>query len=556
MLAFSDVDSNQMPVPETSTVPSIEWSMLVLAIITMLFYAKSVVIDCDHFRRHRNRRRYRARRRPGPQQSASCSCPSDCTCVSFMPAPLPQRPRQSRRRDNTKSPLKSRGSSPDAIFTLPPTISSSSLMDLARMQDWNNLIQRCSLRIGRREARKTDADGLLPLHWACCGGVTVEAMQALVHAYPKGARKEDEEGSTALHFACHYGVRSADVLQILISAWPGALCHRDCYGRTPLWHAVQKSASVEVLTLLLRNDPSTALLPLVPTIGQRQRKVGNELTYRSMRYTKASAKLAATKGKALKTKTINTPLGLAWKQATYMNSHRQKHGGKKWDKAVLLLKAAYHHDELSRKGLSELNGGQGKCLMHAALALHTYLPPDIISVILQRFPEQAFELDGFGRLPLAVAVSSLSSSCCNKKSIIASVLELNPSAALTADEDGRLPLTLAIENGLEWDEGVDLIVQACPDAARTIDTVTGLYPFMLSASTPTSQLDYCGPVAPKRVDNNVERSEMTNQKHDSSAVAQSQHEENCHDADAARVNTIFQLLTLYPNLARPLAIKG
>lgn len=402
----------------------------------------------------------------------------------------------------------------------------------------------------------TDADGLLPLHWACCGGVTVEAIKALVDAYPKGAREEDEEGSTALHFACHYGVRSANVLQILIGACPEALRHRDCYGRTPLWHAVQKGASIEVLTLLLRNDPSTALLPLVPAIGQRQRKSRNELTYRSMRYSKASTKLAATKMKASKTKTRNTPLGLAWKQATYMNAHRRKLGGKKWDKAVLLLKAAYHHDAISHKGLSEINGDQNKFLMHAALALHTYLPADIISVILERFPEQAFELDGFGRLPLAMAVSSLSSSCCNKKNIIASVLEMNPSAASTPDADGRLPLALAIENGLEWDEGIDLLVAACPDTALMIDKPTGLYPFMLSASTPTSQLDDCGAVAPKHVDNKVERSEMTNQKHGSSATqrvaAQSQQEENCHDADAARVNTLFQLLTLYPNLARPL----
>lgn len=414
------------------------------------------------------------------------------------------------------------------------------------MQDWSNLIQRCSSRLGRREARMRDADGLMPLHWACSGGVTADAVKALIAAYPKAARKRDAEGSSPLHFACHYGVRSTEVLQVLIGAYPAAIQRRDVYGRSPIWHAVEKKASIEVLTLLLEQDASMALLPLVPAISQRRRSNSNEMTYRAMRYSKASAELAAASNERAPTKkaTIpSTPLGLAWKQATYMNAHRRNSGGKKWDKAVLLLEAAYH-DAMVKKGLLESSKSQGQSLLHAALALSCYIPSDVVPLILQRSPEQASEQDAFGRLPLAVAVSS---PCLTKKNILATLIDANPKAASTPDANGRLPLAQAIESGFEWSEGIDLLVKAYPEALFARDTGTGLFPFMLSASEPILVRHECDAVPPKRMDDNKDKTTSNNV--DTACASQSEKHDS-YDADAAKVNTIFQLLTRFPESAR------
>lgn len=369
MLSVSAVDSEHVPL--LGKMNSIETNAtLALAFFTMIYYAVSVVIDSDYFdpwrrmdriRRHRCRR-YRRRRR-GRRRSDISSCCVTSGSSSCLPAPLP-------------TPLHQR--------------QESTLRDLVRIQAWDSVIRRCSTREGRREAKRRDADGLYLLHWACSGGPTADAIRSLIKAYPKAAKKRDFEGSTPLHFACHYGIRSIEVLQLLIDACPAAVHRRDIYGRSPLWHAVEKRASVDVLSLLLQADPSTALLPLVPASVRRKRSTANnqevttrELTYRSMRQTTgANTKKAPKSGneqeeqaqsrskrKISSSSTPTTPLGLVWKQATYMNAHKRGRGKNTagWNKAVLLLKAAYHHISLEKDKTS--------CYKYGHRFFHQQHPP-------------------------------------------------------------------------------------------------------------------------------------------------------------------------------------
>ena len=62
------------------------------------------------------------------------------------------------------------------------------------------------------------------------------------------------------------------------------------------------------------------------------------------------------------------------------------------------------------------------------------------------------------------------------------LLSKYPLSARTKDGNGKLPLTIAIEhfetNGLSWEIGVKTIANCAPDAIRTRDVVTHLYPFM------------------------------------------------------------------------------
>ena len=455
MLSFSAVDSDFMP-PGSTT--SIETNvMLAWAFFTMIYYAVSVVIDSDCFdpwrrndriRRHRLRSRRNRRRRR--HRDCSSRCPKKVRTSSCLPAPLPTPTRQRQ---------------------------GSTLMDLVRIQAWESVIQRCATREGRREAKLRDIDGLLPLHWACSGGPTADAIWSLIKAYPKAARKRDFEGSTPLHFACHYGIRSIEVLRLLINACPAAIHRRDIYGRSPLFHAVDKRASAEVLTLLLQADPSTALLPLVPASIRRNRTNAKpELTFRSMRHTANVKKHPNTNENysSSSSSTPNTPLELAWKQATYMNAHKRGRGKNTagWNKAVLLLKAAYHHISLEKQAqqrhkiaidLSVAN------ILHAALALNAHIPRDIVSFILQKYPEQALVQDQFGNLPLTLALSTPFCRHLSRRDIISQLLDINPIAASSPSADGKLPLTIAIEYGLAWDEGIEQLIKTHPEALYTVD---------------------------------------------------------------------------------------
>lgn len=513
MLSVTVVDSEHMPL--RGMMNSIETNaMLALAFFTMIYYAVSVVVDSDYFdpwrrvdriRRHRCRRR-RGRHRRGRRCDVSSCCPT-ARSSSCLPAPLP-------------TPLHVRQSR------------ESTLLDLVRIQAWDNVIWRCATREGRREAKLRDCDGLLPLHWACSGGPTADAIRSLLKAYPKAAKKRDFEGSTPLHFACHYGIRSIEVLQLLIDACPAAIHRRDIYGRSPLWHAVEKRSSIDVLSLLLQADPSTALLPLVPASVRRKGGTANQefLSYRSMRQTSSTRK-APTSGKEQSQGQWNntipsssppaTPLGLAWKQATYMNAHKRGRGRNKagWNKAVLLLKAAYHHNSLEKKLCTTSMSIDFSVdnILHAALALHAYIPSSIIPFILQKYPEQAFERDQFGRLPLSIALSVHCSSTWSRREAIVQLLNINPNAARMPSTDGRQPLTIALKNGMTWNEGIEDLIKANPKSLHAIDeTTSGLYPFMIAACEP----------APTR----------------SGPISESSHN------DAKTVETIYKLLRNAPDL--------
>lgn len=451
----------------------------------MIYYAASVVIDSncfdpwrrmDRIRRHRCRR-YRRRRRGRRSEVSSC-CVTTCTRISScLPAPLP-------------TPLHHR--------------QESTLRDLVRVQDWDSVIRRCATREGRREANLRDIDGLYSLHWACSGGPTADAIRSLIKAYPKAAKKRDFEGSTPLHFACHYGIRSIEVLQLLIDACPAAVHRRDIYGRSPLWHAVGKRASVDVLSLLLQADPSTALQPLVPASVRRRRSTANnqelarELTYRSMKQT-TSTKKAPTSGNEQKEQEQSrskrkipsnptTPLGLAWKQATYMNAHKRGRGKNTagWNKAVLLLKAAYHHISLEKYKTTSISiDFSVNNILHAALALNAHIPNGIVPFILQTSPEQAFGRDQFGHLPLAIVLSAHFQGPASRRDAIVKLLDINPKAASTPSDEGTQPLTIALENGILWNEGIEDLIRANPKALHTIDkTRSRLYPFMIAACAP------------------------------------------------------------------------
>lgn len=69
-----------------------------------------------------------------------------------------------------------------------------------------------------------DVHGDTPLHLAAgCPTASQELVQLLLHANPTVASQKNREGLMPLHVACRHASKNKDVIGLLIQAFPGAL---------------------------------------------------------------------------------------------------------------------------------------------------------------------------------------------------------------------------------------------------------------------------------------------------------------------------------------------
>uniref|UniRef100_A0A7S3LGF9 Uncharacterized protein n=1 Tax=Amphora coffeiformis TaxID=265554 RepID=A0A7S3LGF9_9STRA len=101
----------------------------------------------------------------------------------------------------------------------------------------------------------TDAQGYTPLHVACRQSSStptlLDAIQAIVKAYPQATVMSDHDGNLPLHVALRHGAPE-EVIAVLLRY------HRPTFhgSRTKLWElAAMHHASVATLFLLLRSEP-------------------------------------------------------------------------------------------------------------------------------------------------------------------------------------------------------------------------------------------------------------------------------------------------------------
>ena len=387
------------------------------------------------------------------------------------------------------------------------------------MQQWSTVVAH----VNRKEAKHHDGDGLYPLHWACSGGAPIEVVEALLQVYRRAARKVDGEGSTVLHFACHYGAPAA-VVDRLLREYPNATRKQDTFGRTPLYHAVTKSANGEVMEKLIQADPSsitTACHPAAVTASQV----------------------------ALN---IHSPLYLAWVVILRDRQARQQRSGKKWNKAQLLLEAAYfHHLETASSGKKKPDAETYFRMIPAVITMSSFLPHPVLELAIQAFPEQVREQDPItGRLPLHMAASSMMEPH-RADNAFRHLLQAHPEAAVQLDTHRQTALVIAIESGKQWDQGVERLFRAGPNRLHTRDTRSGLAPAILAATAtpptsansasaetnPAEDLPSYGlalPLATRRV-TDLERKNHLQRK-------------RLEPDDASRSSTIYELLLQDPSI--------
>jgi hypothetical protein len=198
-----------------------------------------------------------------------------------------------------------------------------------------------------------------------------------VDADPFTATIVDNAGSTPLHFLLHSGRRTSKVLRFLIDAYPGAIAHRDIFGRTPLFHAVEMNLDIcGIKTILEDLGAADSILQYCGSPN-----LDSEEEYRRDPATSSRGTILhqSVHGAFSEIRSQRTPLFLAWRNASSLCDSRTKKW-KHWEIALLLLKTAYCH-----------RGHQDPVYypLHSFLEFLPYLP----TIIMTRFVFKLMEND-------------------------------------------------------------------------------------------------------------------------------------------------------------------
>ena len=78
-----------------------------------------------------------------------------------------------------------------------------------------------------------DADGMLPLHWACRSRASKDIIELLLNKYPGAACTKDKWKRLPLHIACEFGIRERAILDLLLDANPSSINARNQLGQQP-----------------------------------------------------------------------------------------------------------------------------------------------------------------------------------------------------------------------------------------------------------------------------------------------------------------------------------
>jgi len=297
------------------------------------------------------------------------------------------------------------------------------------------------------------------LHLACRRQPPIDAIQALIRAYPTALAIRTVDGMTPLHFACYCGA-SSDAVRLLIECCPDSASKLDKRGRSPLHCACagcRTEDKYEVLKLLLEVYPQMVLIedslgrtPLSLMLDDYIEEV-EEITCCSAKFPRK--KLSTEIEDCLKCTSI-------------------------------LLRAAYHGSAsdlvLKREPFR---------MLHASVGV-SCCPPLFVRLALKIQPEQVRTPDIHGNLPLHIAAATHQTFQTNKSdtrfNVIQSIISMYPAAAKISNRNGLLPLALAMEHKKSWEDCIRPLIEAHPAALATIQIDIKNFPFVLHKIARTS----------------------------------------------------------------------
>lgn len=320
--------------------------------------------------------------------------------------------------------------------------------------EWKSVIER--VRAHPNEAAILgQAHRMTPLHCACLRYPPNDAIKALVEACPQSAASQNKEGETPLHLAAEGA--SEQVQLTLLKACPKALITQDKYGDTPCHRAVTLGSSTEVLEHFVMVHPD------VIDIENNQGITSFMILPKGYEDAQSLSDIDED--------------GEFWDD---------------WESAMIFLKASYSRCRTKSK--------DGKFMVVQAVAA-TRCPRALLKACIRLFPSQLLSMDSKGRVPLSIASRSLrfnepqinidgtretpkeKSGRELNETVVQIILRAETKAASIADNDGRYPLIHAIENGIDWHEGLQDILNAYPQCLDEKEPVSNLYPFMLAGAS-------------------------------------------------------------------------
>jgi hypothetical protein len=307
------------------------------------------------------------------------------------------------------------------------------------------------------------------------------AVDAILRVSPEQVGWANVATWTPLHFAVEKRLawgndRNTAVLILrLIRACPSAVSLRTHSGfktKTPFHIACEADADYFVLKAMLTINPALATEPYVRTDAYSVVENPLQLLWKNYKYSSHQNQNHSNNNQ----NNLNNPNNPNPNNHNNRN-HRVQQQTK--DKMALLLKAAHYGTVRTH-----LPAHSTFRLLNAACSVRC--PRDYFKLVLQEHADQIYELDEDGLLPLHYAVRNASTDAqAYTQFVVEALLEVYPKGASIPDAVmGRLPLHVAVSDTLmTWHKGgVRELTYSCPNALRRRDPVTGLVPFLASAS--------------------------------------------------------------------------
>ena len=316
---------------------------------------------------------------------------------------------------------------------------------------WSNAFQRTVLHVLCDVPPHSFSASLLAL------------TKTLVNRHPEMVAQPCDMGWTPLHYCAHQ--QNSKLLLTLIQACPYAVAckeGRSQMQRTPFHICLMANAPEPILRAMLEIDPSLAL--------QRCRR-----------------ELFGYYHDESRSPPNMSPLQVLW----------NTHGVAAMSKLELVLTTVF---------TGKVVDGDGDFVLHAAC--YQPCPDELFLHILNKYPEQAMQVDQKGNLPLHYAVAHASiermerynwdAVMRNKHAvneqvrtgpyanyIVEQLLQTCPQAASKKNGQGQLALHAAVSNPhVTWNQTVmDQLIMAYPEALQTCDAAHGLYPALAAAAS-------------------------------------------------------------------------
>ncbi len=348
----------------------------------------------------------------------------------------------------------------------------------------------------------------LPLHTALYKSLPpppARTIRALIDAYPEALEcKKNQTKQTPLFVACQNKKIPVDVIEIMVDQNPESLEIRDNLGMTPL-HIVHNA---DVAKILLKRYPQgvnvrdyNSYLPLHTAVASQETSYGvvQALIDEGKRQNVgARGKFEGAGGihvlggkrrdraRGLPLRKTQTPLtsAISFLSTFSINALLKEYLKddefidpfascttfkirNPWEKMKIVLTEAYLASMHSRP----------VTLLISCIEFHC--PNQVIFLVLCFNPSHATLKDDNGNTPLLLAIV---------KQMNLDVIEIlldptygNQEAAKVPDNDGRFPLHVALNNGRQWNDGIQNLLKAAPEVLEFPDGKTNLYPFMMAA---------------------------------------------------------------------------